>query len=395
MKKILLITHSANITGGAEDDFQRIISYLCDTKKYSIHILCPHGYRYEVYSESADEIYDYRMGWFPVVKTNVKAYFRYAISGLAQIVEIRKKIGDTKYDVVVVNVSVLLFPQLYFWVKRMKSVVFIRETITPVMLRKYYLKILAKISNYFIGVSEFNANDYISITSKSNVDMLYSSIENETERIIDSEFDFKVNLSEKIVSELYNNLNFKILLNGNICERKNQLLALRSLDYIVNRLNVHDVKFFFVGDTDSDQKYYDILKDYVTLKKLNKYVYFLGALKKTTIYKIYESIQLTIITSLSEGLPLVLVESLAYKKPVISTNVGGIKEILIDGVNGFLLEDFEYITLSNAILKMKNNKHEYDAMSISSYETYIKSFDLKSNLNKFEKILDSVATLVI
>jgi glycosyltransferase involved in cell wall biosynthesis len=43
-----------------------------------------------------------------------------------------------------------------------------------------------------------------------------------------------------------------------------------------------------------------------------------------------------LLSSILEGQPLVIVEAMAYGCPIVSTNVGGIHELITDGVNGFL-----------------------------------------------------------
>ena len=48
---------------------------------------------------------------------------------------------------------------------------------------------------------------------------------------------------------------------------------------------------------------------------------------------------LCILTSMYEGLPMSIVEAMSVGKPVVASNVGGISEIVIDGVTGFTVEN--------------------------------------------------------
>jgi glycosyltransferase involved in cell wall biosynthesis len=56
------------------------------------------------------------------------------------------------------------------------------------------------------------------------------------------------------------------------------------------------------------------------------------------INEVMKSFDLFVFPSLWEGLPYSILEAMANSKLVVSTNVGGIPEIITDGVNGFLVE---------------------------------------------------------
>ena len=57
-----------------------------------------------------------------------------------------------------------------------------------------------------------------------------------------------------------------------------------------------------------------------------------------------------------ENLPLVILESMACGKPVISTNVGGINEV-VNSTNGVLLDSNNQLDLAKAILNFDKNNY--------------------------------------
>src|SRR4029078_549391 len=74
--------------------------------------------------------------------------------------------------------------------------------------------------------------------------------------------------------------------------------------------------------------------------------------------------------SLAEGSHLPPLEAMACRTPVISTNVGGPMDILSDGLNGFLIPDFEAWSISQAIEKAFELTHrEWQSMSEAAYRT--------------------------
>jgi len=81
-----------------------------------------------------------------------------------------------------------------------------------------------------------------------------------------------------------------------------------------------------------------------------------GAFKPDQIAKIFKQIDVLIIPSTwFENAPLVLRNSFLAKTPVIGTNLGGISELIKDGVNGFLFENENSDDLAKKIDHIINN----------------------------------------
>lgn len=110
-------------------------------------------------------------------------------------------------------------------------------------------------------------------------------------------------------------------------------------------LSNNEVKLVILGEGS--------LKNQIELKVsqlgLQNRVYLLG--NKSNINQFYENAIATILTSKYEGFPNVLLESISYGTPIIAFNCpGGISEIIINGVNGFIVSNRSVIELSE---KMK------------------------------------------
>jgi len=144
---------------------------------------------------------------------------------------------------------------------------------------------------------------------------------------VDSYVKYDVVKNNKMIC-VYNGVNFnkfekkdyidglnKILYVGRITKEKN----LHLLIDILKEVN-YTCDIVGVGDQ------LDIIKDYVIQSNLNDRVKFLG--ERLDVPAIMKNYDILFLTSLTEGLPTVLIEAIAAKILVLSTDCGGVKEIL-------------------------------------------------------------------
>jgi len=82
---------------------------------------------------------------------------------------------------------------------------------------------------------------------------------------------------------------------------------------------------------------------------LNGRVVFAGILSEEFKHAVLQASQLVVLPSLSEGLPVVLLEAMAAGKPVVASDVGGVREIVDNGVTGFVVPPKDPEALGKAI----------------------------------------------
>ena len=99
-----------------------------------------------------------------------------------------------------------------------------------------------------------------------------------------------------------------------------------------------------------------------------------------------------ILPSYNEGLPIAILEAMSYSHPVISTPVGGIPEVVENGVNGILVQPGNTQEITCAI-KLYIEKPEKVAMEgRKSYER-VKAFFPEAVFNELEKIYNKLLDL--
>ena len=125
---------------------------------------------------------------------------------------------------------------------------------------------------------------------------------------------------------------------------------------------INNVKFFLVG-YGCEEKRLKMLKN----KMKAKNVIFTGKKTGIDLIREYKSSHLFVLTSSSEGQPITVLEAQAASLPIVATNVGGVGEIVKDGVNGFLVSSNNTKEIANAIVLciqggMEMGKHGYESV---------------------------------
>ena len=89
-----------------------------------------------------------------------------------------------------------------------------------------------------------------------------------------------------------------------------------------------------------------------------------------------------------EGLPIAIIEAMSYGKPVVASDVGGISEIVINDVNGYIVEN-DAILFAEKIKYILENKEIYNRFSENSLRIYNEYLTLDKMVNGYLEIYQS------
>ena len=92
-------------------------------------------------------------------------------------------------------------------------------------------------------------------------------------------------------------------------------------------------------------------------------VTFLGHVPHEELSYFYNMADVLVLPSDTEGVPMVILEALACGTPVVASNVGGIPDIIVDGINGIVLDDLSPEKLTSAIIDILSKKLEREEIS--------------------------------
>jgi glycosyltransferase involved in cell wall biosynthesis len=135
------------------------------------------------------------------------------------------------------------------------------------------------------------------------------------------------------------------------------------------------------------------LKGLIKKKLLNNYIKMPGMIPREKLMGIYKSkkVDIVILPSVNtkngehEGIPVALMEAMAYSIPVISTNTGGIPELLSDKA-GVIIEERNSQQLAVAIKKLIENENIRKKIGRQGYERVCKEFNTQKNTKKLVDI---------
>lgn len=125
-------------------------------------------------------------------------------------------------------------------------------------------------------------------------------------------------------------------------------------------------------------------------------VRFLGFRSNQEVYEFYrrQSVDVFVNVSSTEGIPVSIMEAISFGVPVIATDVGGSREIAVQGQTGFLLPaEFDNQQLIKLLTKIKNwNQSEQQQARSSAKKFWAAHYQASANYQAFyQKVLQALA----
>ncbi len=121
----------------------------------------------------------------------------------------------------------------------------------------------------------------------------------------------------------------------------------------------------------------------------NNRISYRGKVKDTRRY--IANSDMVVLPSYREGLPRVMLEAMSMARPIITTDVPGCRETVINEYNGLLVKAKDAENLANAILKLSNlSEEERKAMGKNGRKMTLEKFDEKIIIQKYLEVIDRV-----
>ncbi|WP_037321013.1 glycosyltransferase [Salegentibacter sp. Hel_I_6] len=110
---------------------------------------------------------------------------------------------------------------------------------------------------------------------------------------------------------------------------------------------------------------------------------------KTDVKPYFEAMDIFMMSSLFEGLPIALLEAMSMECAVVSTDAGGIKEVIRNKEDGLIVPVDEWQELSGKVQSLIDEPAELSRHKLAARKRVIEAFSLKRMVGELEEIYSS------
>jgi glycosyltransferase involved in cell wall biosynthesis len=211
--------------------------------------------------------------------------------------------------------------------------------------------------------------------------------------ILRNEFTKSFNLSQKNVRNFFDfvpssvfskkspEFPYYILFAGFPYHIKGTDILIRAFNLISNQFP--GIKLKIIGHCEN-------LLPYKELACGNPAIEFNKGIPYSEVIPQFEGCLFFVLASRTEGLPRAIIDAMSAGKAVIGSRVGGIPELIQDGVNGYLFESEDYQMLAEKMKELLMDERLRQGMGDAGYQIIQKHYTPRHYLDQYKELIDSV-----
>lgn len=239
-----------------------------------------------------------------------------------------------------------------------------------IVFRKFYdvvLQLIYKKAHWIIAIDRLTFQKSIEAGAKNRTSLLMNAVDMEKfvpDGILRSNARKRFGLKDH---------DHAIFFVGRIEKTKGPERLLDCIPFL--KKSRHSFHIFFAGEG----TYKPYLEKRVMAEDYDASVTFLGHVPHEELSYFYNMADVLVLPSETEGAPMVILEALACGTPVVASNVGGIPDLVVDDINGIVIDDLSPKKLTPAIIDILFKKIGREKISRSvepfSVINFVESFD--------------------
>ena len=192
---------------------------------------------------------------------------------------------------------------------------------------------------------------------------------------VDARF-FDVQRAPTVVPEL--------LVVGRVCLRKNQNAFIRALDSVAAK---RQFRLAFLGHADAADPYD---AEFLELVRQRDGCRWDGWADRDALRGRFSTATAVALPSIEDNCPMVVLEAMAAGLPVIAPNVGGVPDLVSDGVNGLLCDPLDAASMAGAVKRILDDPVRAGALASTAKEEAAKRFHPRHIASEHLKIYREV-----
>lgn len=155
---------------------------------------------------------------------------------------------------------------------------------------------------------------------------------------------------------------------GRLVPIKNHRMFLDAALTVLEQVPAGSMKFVVIGDGELRQH----LEGYARSLRIQGSVIFTGW--RSDLVPVYADLDIVALTSLNEGTPVSIIEAMAAARPVVSTKVGGVGDVIAEGESGYLVPSGDVQIFAEKILALAGNRTLRERLGLRGRAAAVKKY---------------------
>jgi 1,2-diacylglycerol 3-alpha-glucosyltransferase len=246
---------------------------------------------------------------------------------------------------------------------------------------------LTQLISWTYARAYYNQCDLITCPSESTKTELIKNGINKPIKVISNGIDFSIfnNSKWKQIKEKYNPDGKIILYVGRIAYEKNIFYLLDCFKLVLNKMP--KTKLILVGGGPQEKKVNNKIRN----MKISNSVIMMGKIEHNKLVNsgIFKACDLFVTASITENQPMTLLEAQTNGLPCVGINKRGVKDLIKNGDNGFLVNSKE--EFAKRVIQILSNKDLYNKMRKSTL-VKIKKHSTSEVIKTWQKVYKGIIT---
>jgi colanic acid/amylovoran biosynthesis glycosyltransferase len=182
----------------------------------------------------------------------------------------------------------------------------------------------------------------------------------------------------------------KVAMVGGLIWRKGYDFAMLALERLVE--SGRDVRLTIVGEG-SERDRVEYMREQLQLQDR---VHLTGALPPESVLEVLRSSHVLLLASLSEGIANAVLEAMACGLPVVTTDAGGMKEVVRDGAEGLVIPTRSAAAIADAVGRLYDDAGLRERLGATGRASVVRKHTLEQQARAFVQLYERVlATRVV